>query len=51
MTKAFLLLFSALITNSLFGQDLAPNQLLNKAIAYHDPQGNWVILKGNYSLP
>lgn len=46
MTKAFFLLFSALIINSLFGQDLAPNQLLNKAIAYHDPQGNWADFKG-----
>lgn len=46
MTKAFLLLFCALSTPFLFGQDLAPNQLLNKAIAYHDPQGNWEGFKG-----
>ncbi|MGB5482048.1 MAG: DUF6503 family protein [Eudoraea sp.] len=46
MTKAFLLLFCALSTTNLFGQDLSPNQLLNKAIAYHDPQGNWVDFKG-----
>ncbi|MGB5460607.1 MAG: DUF6503 family protein [Eudoraea sp.] len=46
MTKAFLLLFCAMSTTILFGQDLSPNQLLNKAIAYHDPQGNWVDFKG-----
>ena len=46
MTKAFLLLFCTLSTTILFGQDLSPNQLLNKSIAYHDPQGNWVDFKG-----
>jgi hypothetical protein len=46
MTKAFLLLLCTLSTTILFGQDLAPNQLLNKAIAYHDPQGNWDNFKG-----
>ena len=46
MTKAFLLLFCALNTAVLFGQDLSPNQVLNKSIAYHDPQGNWADFKG-----
>ena len=46
MTKAFLVLLCTLSTTILFGQDLAPNQLLNKAIAYHDPQGNWDNFKG-----
>ena len=46
MAKTFLLLFCVCCTALLFGQDLAPNQLLNKAIAYHDPQGNWVDFKG-----
>lgn len=46
MTKTFLLLLCTLSTTILFGQDLAPNQLLNKAIAYHDPQGNWDNFKG-----
>ena len=46
MTKAFLVLLCTLSTTIQFGQDLAPNQLLNKAIAYHDPQGNWDNFKG-----
>ena len=46
MTKAFLLLFFALNTTILFGQDLSAGQLLNHAISYHDPQGNWEGFKG-----
>jgi hypothetical protein len=46
MTKAFLLLFCALSTTIVFGQDLTAPQLLNKAIAFHDPQGNWEDFKG-----
>ena len=46
MTKAFLLLFWVCGTTLLYGQNLSPNQVLNKAIAYHDPQGNWVDFKG-----
>ena len=46
MTKAFLLLFFALNTTILFGQDLSAGQLLNNAISYHDPQGNWEGFKG-----
>lgn len=46
MTKAFLLLFYTLSTTIIFGQDLTAPQLLNKAITYHDPQGNWEDFKG-----
>lgn len=46
MTKSFLLLFFALNTTIIFGQDLTATQLLNKAIAYHDPQGNWEDFRG-----
>jgi len=33
-------------TTILLGQDLSAGQLLNKAISYHDPQGNWEDFKG-----
>jgi hypothetical protein len=46
MAKIFLLLFWICSAALLFGQDFSPNQLLNKSIAYHDPQGNWVDFKG-----
>jgi len=46
MTKVFLLLVFALNTTIIFGQNLTATQLLNKAIAYHDPQGNWEDFRG-----
>ncbi|MGB5431187.1 DUF6503 family protein [Eudoraea sp.] len=46
MTKSFLLLFFALNTTIIFGQNLTDTQLLNKAIAYHDPEGNWEDFRG-----
>ncbi|MGB5386107.1 MAG: DUF6503 family protein, partial [Eudoraea sp.] len=46
MTKVFLLLVFALNTTIIFGQNLTATQLLNKAIAYHDPQGNWEDFSG-----
>ncbi|PWG04586.1 DUF6503 family protein [Polaribacter aquimarinus] len=38
-----LLLFVSIIT---FSQELTGNQLLEKAIQYHDPNGNWETFKG-----
>lgn len=46
MTKAFLLLFCSFSTSIIFGQGLSAPQLLDKAIAHHDPQGNWEGFKG-----
>ena len=50
MTKAFLLIFWVCGTTLLCGQDLSPNQVLNKSIAYHDPQGNWVDFTGQFFI-
>jgi hypothetical protein len=35
---------------SLFGQDLTGPQLLEKAIAYHDPSGNWETFNGSFQV-
>ncbi|WP_439130806.1 DUF6503 family protein [Polaribacter sp.] len=40
---SFLLLF---ISISSFSQELTGNQLLEKAIQFHDPNGNWATFKG-----
>jgi hypothetical protein len=42
------LIFSSffLVVFSLFGQDLTGPQLLDKAIDYHDPNGNWETFSG-----
>ncbi len=33
-----------------FGQELSSMQLLDKAIAYHDPNGEWISFKGSLSI-
>ena len=38
------------IVFSLHGQDLTGPQLLEKAIAYHDPSGNWETFNGSFQV-
>lgn len=46
MTKFFFQLFCAFYTTLVLGQDLTASQLLNKAIAFHDPQEKWADFSG-----
>ncbi|WP_092574069.1 DUF6503 family protein [Hyunsoonleella jejuensis] len=49
MKLTFLLLF--LFCSALgFSQELNGNKLLDKAIAYHDPNGNWANFKGELNI-
>lgn len=38
------------ITFSLFSQDMTGPQLLDKAIAYHNPSGNWKTFNGTFNV-
>ncbi|TBN02418.1 hypothetical protein EYD45_11965 [Hyunsoonleella flava] len=44
--KHFLILFISCVTLSGFSQELTGSQLLEKAIAYHDPNSTWNTFKG-----
>lgn len=44
--KKITLLFVALLTYSGFSQELTGKELLDKAIQYHDPNGNWSSFNG-----
>ena len=33
-----------------FGQNITGSELLNKAISYHDPSGNWATFNGTLSV-
>ncbi len=50
MLRCFLLFATLLFINTAFGQDLTGNQLLQKAIEYHDPNGSWSSFKGRLSI-
>lgn len=39
-----------LVCAQCFGQELSPEQFLDKAIAYHDPNGEWESFKGSLSI-
>lgn len=41
MKKSILLLFILFTTNYSFSQEITSHELLEKAIQYHDPNGNW----------
>ena len=41
----FLLLFTSIIS---FAQEITGEQLLNKAIQFHDPNGNWATFQGEF---
>lgn len=44
--KTIFTLLLGIYTLAVTGQTLTANQLLEKAIAYHDPQGNWETFEG-----
>ncbi|PKA83148.1 hypothetical protein ATE92_1296 [Ulvibacter sp. MAR_2010_11] len=49
--KQILPLIALLVAfNSLIGQSLTGSQLLEKAIAYHDPNGKWPSFKGKFHV-
>ena len=50
MKKSIFLLFVIFSTSQFFGQDITGSQLLEKAIEYHDPNGNWATFSGTFNL-
>ena len=48
--KSYLLGISFFISISLIGQELTGAQLLDKAIVYHDPMGNWKNFNGRFNV-
>lgn len=48
--RYFILFLALLASLSSFGQQLTGDELLNKAIEYHDPNNNWFTFKGNLSI-
>ena len=50
MMRYFFLYLALLSSLSFFGQQLTGDQLLKKAIEYHDPNDNWSAFKGNLSI-
>ena len=50
MTRYFFILFAFVLSATAFGQDLTGKQLLEKSIAYHDPNGNWNTLKASLTV-
>ena len=45
--KQLLILITILVSKNTFCQELTGNELLEKAIQYHDPNGNWSTFTGN----
>lgn len=50
MTRYLLLAFAAFLTMTSFSQELSGEQLLDKAIAYHDPNGVWPVFQGAFTV-
>jgi len=50
MKKSIFLLFVIFSTSQFFGQDMTGSQLLEKAIEYHDPNGNWSTFSGTFNV-
>ena len=48
--KKIFLLFVIFSTSQFFGQDITGSQLLEKAIEYHDPNGNWETFSGTFNI-
>ena len=48
--RIFQLSLFLLLTSTLSSQVLTGTQLLNKAIAYHDPNGNWATFSGDLQI-
>jgi len=50
MKKSIFLLFVIFSTSQFFGQNMTGSQLLEKAIEYHDPNGNWETFSGTLNI-
>ncbi|MBT8321303.1 MAG: hypothetical protein KJO90_06495 [Eudoraea sp.] len=50
MEKLLLLMFVVTLPISGFTQDLSSGELLEKAIAYHDPEDQWSTFQGNFQV-
>jgi len=50
MKKSIFLLFVIFSTSQFFGQEMTGLQLLEKAIEYHDPNGNWSTFSGTFNI-
>ena len=50
MKKSIFLLFVIFLTSQFFGQEMTGSQLLEKAIEYHDPHGNWSTFSGTFNV-
>jgi len=50
MKRLIILLLVAFATISIHSQDIKGKELLEKAIQYHDPQGNWETFKGTFFI-
>jgi len=50
MKKSIFLLFVIFSTSQFFGQNMKGSQLLEKAIEYHDPNGNWSTFSGTFNI-
>ena len=50
MKQAILFLSILLFSITTFSQDLTGNELLDKAISYHDPNGNWSTFNGVFNV-
>lgn len=50
MKKSIFLLFVIFSTSQFFGQEMTGLQLLEKAIEYHDPNGNWATFSGTFNV-
>lgn len=50
MKKSFFVYILLLFSTISFGQELTGSQLLEKAIQYHDPNGNWATFNGTLNI-
>jgi hypothetical protein len=48
--KFFISILTFCVLFASYGQDLTPNQLLDNAINYHDPNGNWSTLRAAFTV-
>ena len=50
MKKSIIILVVIFSTSQFFGQEMTGSQLLEKAIEYHDPHGNWSTFSGTFNV-
>ena len=48
--KSILVLILVCFTSQCFAQDITSEELLEKAIAYHDPNGNWETIRAAFTV-